>query len=47
MGEHKLTKEFRPWVLLYSKVFTSKLEAVDHENYLKTEEGNEFLKKII
>ncbi|XMO87327.1 GIY-YIG nuclease family protein [Algibacter sp. AS12] len=44
MGEHKETKEHRPWVLVYSKVFTSRVKAKEYENYLKAEEGIEFLK---
>ncbi|MCL4167321.1 UNVERIFIED_CONTAM: hypothetical protein GTU68_004802 [Idotea baltica] len=47
MGENKLTKGFRPWVLIYSKVFTSRVEARDYEKYLKSGTGREFLKTII
>ena len=47
MGVNKSTKGFRPWVLLYSKVFTSRIEATDYEKYLKSEIGKEFLKTII
>ncbi|MEP3839084.1 MAG: GIY-YIG nuclease family protein [Algibacter sp.] len=47
MGEHKETKGYRPWVLVYSKVFTSQIEAKDYHKYLKSEDGIEFLKTII
>ncbi|WP_396601911.1 GIY-YIG nuclease family protein [Algibacter sp. R77976] len=47
MGENKSTKGFRPWVLIYSKVFTSRLDARDYEKYLKSGTGRDFLKTFI
>ncbi|MDB2462642.1 GIY-YIG nuclease family protein [Algibacter sp.] len=44
MGENKETKGYRPWVLIYSKVFISRVEAKDFEKHVKSEEGVDFLK---
>ena len=46
-GENRSTKGFRPWVLVYSKVFTLRVAARDYEKYLKSGIGREFLKTII
>ncbi|EAQ51008.1 MULTISPECIES: GIY-YIG nuclease family protein [Leeuwenhoekiella] len=46
-GENRSTKGFLPWKLVYSKGFTSRLEAREYEKYLKSGVGREFLRRIV
>jgi putative endonuclease len=39
------TKNKGPWVLIYSKSFSTRSEAILHEKYLKTGTGRDFLKR--
>ena len=41
------TVKFRPWIVLYVKLFESKKEAMEYEKYLKTGVGRDFILKII
>jgi putative endonuclease len=41
------TKKFQPWFLVYSKEFTTKREAMDYEQYLKSLKSKWALKEII
>jgi putative endonuclease len=41
------TLKFRPWKVIHLEFFTSKLEAMKREKYLKTGIGREFIKNII
>lgn len=38
-GEVRSTKPYRPWVLIYYEAFTSKKDAKQREQYLKTTKG--------
>lgn len=39
-------KSYRPWVLIYTKEFTDKKEAMNYENWLKTGVGRDFVKQL-
>ena len=41
------TKQFRPWILVYSEVFTNKADALKREKALKSHQGREFIRKEI
>ncbi len=45
-GYEKTTKPHRPYELIYSKEFATRVEARNHEKYLKSGSGKEFLKKL-
>ena len=40
------TARYRPWKLIYTKEFDSKIEAMDYEKWLKTGVGRDFIKKL-
>ncbi len=40
------TSKHRPWKLIYSKEFDSKKEAMNHEKFLKTGTGRDFIKTL-
>ena len=40
------TARYRPWKLIYSKTFDSKKEALEHEKWLKSGVGRDFIKSI-
>jgi putative endonuclease len=40
------TKSYRPWKIIYTKEFTLKEEAMDHERWLKTGVGRAFIQKL-
>jgi len=40
----KFTKGKGPWVLIYSEIFQTKVEAIVREKELKTGKGRDFLK---
>lgn len=40
------TSKYRPWVLIYSKRFNTKEEAMTHEKWLKTGAGRDFIKTL-
>ena len=46
-GKSKYTRSTRPFDLIYSEEFTSRLEARRRERFLKTGKGREFLKEKI
>jgi putative endonuclease len=46
-GKNKSTRPYKPWELVYSKGFNSRQEARDHEKWLKSGVGREYLKKIL
>jgi putative endonuclease len=46
-GKNKTTKPYRPFVLIYSEIFSTREEARKKEKYFKSGVGKEFLKKII
>jgi putative endonuclease len=41
------TSKHRPWVLLWSRSFTTRKEAMKEERYLKTGVGRDWIKKNI
>ena len=46
LGNKDWTTKFRPWKLIFSKVFTIKSDAIKFEKWLKTGVGREFIKKL-
>ena len=43
---HDWTSKYRPWKLIYSKVFTNKKEAMTYEKWLKSGVGRDFIKTL-
>ena len=46
-GRNKTTKPYAPFSLVYTKDFTTRLEARTYEKYLKTTAGRRFIKTLI
>ena len=44
---HDWTSKYRPWQIIYTKVFNSKAEAMVYEKWLKTGVGRDFIKTLI
>jgi putative endonuclease len=44
-GYNKKTKAYRPFLLIYTQEFSTRLEARNHEKYLKSGSGKEYLKE--
>jgi putative endonuclease len=40
------TKRFRPWTIIYTETFNSKLEALKRERWFKSGVGREFMKSM-
>ncbi|MTI20773.1 GIY-YIG nuclease family protein [Fulvivirga sp. RKSG066] len=45
-GKNKTTRPYKPFILIYTKEFETRIEARAHEKYLKSGSGKEFLKKL-
>ena len=45
-GKTKSTKGYRPWQLIYMEEVGSRIEARQHEKYLKSGIGKEYLKSL-
>ncbi len=45
-GKNKTTKPYRPFKLIYSESFSTRVEARKKEKYLKSGIGKEYLKNI-
>ena len=45
-GYNKTTKPYKPFILIYSKEFNSRDDAREHEKYLKSGSGKEFLNSM-
>ncbi|HNW99604.1 MAG TPA: GIY-YIG nuclease family protein, partial [Bacteroidales bacterium] len=43
----KFTKNKGPWILIFSKEFDSRAEAMQYEKYLKSGVGRDFLKNNV
>lgn len=43
-GKTRSTSPYRPWKLLFSEMFTTKLEALEREQFLKSGKGREYIK---
>ena len=41
------TEKYRPWTIIYTKEFEIKKEAMEHEKWLKSGIGKEFIKTIL
>ena len=41
------TEKYRPWILIYTKEFPNKAEAMRYEKWLKSGTGRDFIKTII
>jgi putative endonuclease len=46
-GKNKSTKPYRPWELVFSEQFETRVEARKYEKWLKSGVGREFLKRIL
>jgi putative endonuclease len=46
-GKTKSTKGYRPWILVYSEIASTREEARNREKYLKSGCGKEFIKFIL
>ena len=40
------TARYRPWKLIYTKEFETKVEAMSHEKFLKSGIGRDFIKTL-
>ncbi|MEO6833387.1 MAG: GIY-YIG nuclease family protein [Chitinophagaceae bacterium] len=53
MEEHNFTSRkgftlrYRPWVLVHTETFNSRSEAMTRENFYKSGQGREIVKKIV
>jgi len=47
LGKNKSTRPYRPWRLVFSKSFKTRIEARNYEKWLKSGIGREFLKNIL
>ncbi|HBM45683.1 TPA: endonuclease [Patescibacteria group bacterium] len=45
-GKEKTTRSYRPFRVIFTKEFITRQEARNHEKYLKTGCGKEFLKSL-
>ena len=43
---HGWTAKYRPWKLIFSKEFDSKIEAMEFEKWLKSGVGRDFIKTL-
>jgi putative endonuclease len=46
-GENRSTKAYKPFVIIFSELFETREKAREHEKYLKSGVGKEFLKRLI
>ena len=46
-GESKTTKPYRPFLLIFSEILETRIEARNKEKYLKSGTGKEFLKALL
>jgi len=45
-GTNKTTQPYRPFELIYSESFQTRIKAREREKYLKSGSGKEFLKRL-
>ncbi len=43
-GENRSTKAYKPFILIYTEAFNTRIEAREKEKYLKSGIGKEYLK---
>jgi len=46
-GYTKSTKPYKPWKLLFFETYSTKIEAINREKFLKTGKGRAFIKKYL
>ncbi len=46
-GKTKSTKPYKPWKLLFFETYSSKIEAIKREKFLKTGKGREYIRKYL
>ena len=46
LGTKGYTLRYRPWRIIHTESFTSKIEAMKREKYLKSGVGREFIKSL-
>jgi putative endonuclease len=46
-GKVKSTKPFRPWILIYSKSFTTRTDAMIREKWFKSSAGRKKISEIL
>ncbi len=46
-GSTKSTKAYRPWRMIYSKSFETRIEAREFEKYLKSGSGRDYIKNTL
>src|SRR4030042_2784462 len=46
-GDYRFTKGHRPWKLIYTESYNTRLEAVRRERFLKSGQGRKFLDEIL
>lgn len=44
-GESYYSKRFKPWIVVYTELFETKLEAIKREKYFKSAAGRRWIKK--
>jgi putative endonuclease len=47
LGIKGWTKNFRPWKIIHSEIFETKVEAMNREKQLKSSKGRETIREII
>ncbi len=47
LGTKGWTIRYRPWKVIHTETFESKIEAMNREKYLKTGVGREFIRNLI
>ena len=45
-GKNKTTRPYRPFVLIHSEMFETRIEARQREKYLKSRIGKDFLRSL-
>ena len=45
-GYNRTTKPYKPFELIYAKEFDTRFQAREHEKYLKSSKGRDYLKLI-
>lgn len=43
---HEWTSRYRPWRVIYTRTFASKAAAMQHERWLKTGVGRDFIRTL-
>jgi len=45
-GKSQFTKAYKPWRIIYSVKFNTRVEAIEREKYFKSSSGRVFVKSI-